>query len=102
VAKVYSVRLAAQHSGTHGSFTVPVGYRCVIRDVCCFNADPLSTNDAQLVHVESDCTVFQRTLGPQEWTNDEMRLVVEEGETVNVLPGFDVDMYVSGYYLSLP
>lgn len=102
MARVYSVRLAAQHAGAAGSIVVPTGFRAVIRNVSSFNADAIDTNDAQLVHVPSSCTIYQRTLGLQQWADDDLRLVIEEGETVSVLPGFEVDMYVSGYLLTLP
>lgn len=81
---------------------VPAGFRAVIRDVEVFNADPLSTNDAQIVHVDSNCTVYQRTIGLQQWLHDELRIAADAGETFSFLPGFDVDMYVTGYLLSLP
>lgn len=99
---LYSVRFAAQHAGASGTITVPAGFRAVLRDVSAFNADAVDTNDLQLVDGESGCTIYQRTLGLQEWINDELRIVINEGQTVSVLPGFEVDVVVSGYLLAVP
>lgn len=99
---VYSVRLAVFHAGAGATIVVPAGFRVVIRDVSAFNGSVVAEASAQLVHDASSVTIYKRTLSEQQWLNDELRVVIDEGESVTCSGDSTVDMYVSGYQLSLP
>lgn len=102
MSSVYSTLLVTAHAGAEPSWTVPSGFRAVLRYVTAFNANAISTGSAQIIHTPSSCTVYQRSLDVQEWQGDEMRLVLNEGDELELRTGSDVDMTLSGYLLELP
>jgi len=105
---VYSEQLLAVHSGAAGTIAVPAGMRYVIRDICAFNPNAIVPEAAALVHHPSGCTVFQASnlfsADPSNggYVHLECRIVVDAGESLTTNNGADVDMFVSGYALTLP
>lgn len=102
MASVYSTLLATVHAGAGGSFSVDATHRCVVRQVTVFNANAALSRNASLVHMASDCTIYQRAISANSWYSDEMRFVMNPGDELLLLTDPEVDMTVSGYLLTLP
>ena len=101
-APVYSYRFCQGHAGASSSYTVPVGFRAVVRDITAFNASAVAPENAQVVIVGLAITIWQALVAPSSFSGISFRVVIDEGETISTDPGTDVDMTVSGYLLSLP
>lgn len=107
MASVYSTSFIRSHGGAGGSYTVPDGYLAVIRCVTGFSAADFSPEIGQVVLGHSSCTVWYNEFNPVSsgpyafYRTDDLRVVVEAGDTINVTNGTDVDVTVSGYLLTV-
>lgn len=99
---VYSTLFVTSHAGADPSWTVPAGYTAVLRYVTAFNANAVSHGSAQIVHNASSCTILQLSLDVQSWSDAHMRFVCNEGDTLQLHSGSDVDMTLSGYLFRKP
>ena len=102
MAQVYSELLATAHAGATVDLVAPADSKYVLRWATAFNANAIADQSAQLVHLASSCTIWQVTMGPQADALQEMRFVMNPGDTVRLIGGADVDITLSGYRLSLP
>ena len=101
-APVFSTRIIAAHAGATVTYAVPLGFVFVVRSVTGFNANAISSQSVQLVHLSTSCTILQETLGPQASGRWELRFVMTEGEQLRAIGGADCDQTVSGYLLTAP
>lgn len=102
MAQVYSERFIAEHAGSEELYTVPAGYRAVIRCITSFNGSALINEISAVILVVADVTLYQVNLGPNEWETHDLRIVVNPGEAFTNAGGDDIDITVSGYLLTLP
>ena len=102
MAAVYSTRFITTHAGGAGSYTVPAGFKAVIRQIQGFNGSAVAPETAQLVSDVSGGTLFQTLIPPSEASYLECRFVFESGESFHTNNGSDIDCYVGGYLLALP
>lgn len=105
---VYSVRLyhgLGVSPGTIVAYTVPAGYRAILRDIDCYSSAGVSNSE---IYIEGDLgqTIFHAevaatTQDSPQWRG---RQVFEPGETISINVGgasaWDITM--SGYLLTLP
>lgn len=98
---LYSSQLVVSHAGGIGEYTAPAGFTAVIRYITVFNSYVLGNASAAIVHQLSDATIYQRTIGPQEWFADLAHFVLNELETLDLNVDATVDLSLSGYLLSL-
>jgi hypothetical protein len=99
---VYSTQFVNSHADGGNSYTVPAGYRAVIRSVAGFNASGFVGEVLQLTLNSSLATFYKAVIPQQVAVNVDMHVVVNEGDTIVVAAGLAVDVVVSGYLLSLP
>jgi hypothetical protein len=102
VANVFSARFFAFHAGAGATYTVPAGYRLVLKSVTGFNANALVPQAIQVTHQPSNATLIQRSLGPQSDVQVALSFVADAGEQLVGVGGADVDGTASGYLLTLP
>lgn len=81
----------------------------MIRCVTAVNTNFVTLPEGFSVYLgHSSCTIIETTLSnvlpsaPGQYVSQEMRVVVEAGDTINVINDADVDVTVSGYLLSTP
>jgi len=99
---LYSARFLAVHAGAGATFVCPAGFRAVVRGITAFNASAIAHANAQLLHVDSDATLYQVDLGLQSFDWTDFRFVFNEGESIQAIPDSTVDMTVSGFLLTAP
>lgn len=97
---VYSKRFIAAHAGTTETYTVPDGYVAVLKWITHFNSHIVLSASSQAFLSPSACTIWQQEIGPQASAQTEIRVVLEAGEEVQVIPGATCDVTISGYLLS--
>lgn len=102
MSRVYSKRIVFMHDGGTAIYVVPAGFTLVIRCVTFFNADALLAKSGELIDVTSDCTIVQRSVAPEASEINDMRVVLDEGQELQVTAEAEMDVTVSGYLLSLP
>lgn len=103
---VYSVRFISDYAATvSGSYTVPAGYRAIVRDVDAYNAPGGADTDYVFVYVNEvgGAFMYQHFAGVP-WVGWRGRQVVNEGETITVGGNSESlqSIMVSGYLLTLP
>jgi fermentation-respiration switch protein FrsA (DUF1100 family) len=99
---VYSKRLLSSHGGAGDSQSPPAGTVWLVRGLTAFNASAILPETAQLILSSSSITLWQVTMAPETVETPALRVVVNAGETLQIVSGADIDMTVSGYQLSLP
>ena len=108
MSAVYSKQLLAVHSGEAGTITVPAGYVVVISDIAAFNPNAIVPETAALVHHPSGATIWQASNlfsgDPSGGGYAHLRchMVLSPGDSVTTNNGADIDLFVCGYWLSLP
>lgn len=108
MATVYSVRLfqaLGLSPGTVVAYTVPAGYRAILRDIDLYSSAGVSNSE---IYIEGALgqTIFHAevaatTQDSPQWRG---RQVLYEGETISVNVGgaSSWDVTISGYELTLP
>ena len=105
---VYSALLLAVHAGAAGTITVEPGTVVIISDIAAFNPNAVIPETAALVHHPSSATIFQASNlfsgDPSSggYVHERCHKVLGPGDSCTTNNGSDVDMFVSGYILSLP
>lgn len=108
MGKVYSTSFIQAHAGTIAYYTVPSGYKAVIRCITFFNASALSPESCSVFLYLSNATIWAAFVNPislGEPGNREssaLRVVVEEGDEIRYTLDTDCDLTVNGYLLELP
>lgn len=91
--------------GANATYTVPVGFRAIVRDLDATLPNPTVSTPVDLVNATTGVVVFFGNLSSGiptlEWRG---RQVWNEGEGIEVSAGgsVDVGITVSGYLLTLP
>jgi hypothetical protein len=103
VATVYSVQLLQLHGASSGSFVIPAGVVCVVRDADCFYPGGLGQS-AQLEGPAGGIFAYFPFAAAingvlVSWRG---RQIFNAGDTVTFAATTDMDITVSGYHLSLP
>jgi len=99
---LYSTRVLEAHSGGGAVYTVPAGYRLVLRFLTAFNGSAFASEAAQLVLSTFSVTLWQVEVPASESAFLDCRIVINEGEELAANLGPDIDFTASGYLLSLP
>jgi hypothetical protein len=108
MSRVYSKRLLESHAGTLTEYTCPEGMVAIVRAITAFNASPLTPEQASLIHLDTETTIWQGVIGvydplsPGASTVVDLRYVLNAGETIINHGAGDIDLTVSGYELTLP
>jgi hypothetical protein len=108
VSTVYSTRFISGLRGTAGSYTVPAGYRAVVRSVTAINLYSSTSEPAQLRSSVGGLIIVGAYLStfvsspPWNAITWDLHYVANAGEGIYTQNGPDVDMTVSGYLLTLP
>lgn len=102
-AAVYSTRLIEAHATSAETYTVPAGYRLVVRDADCFYPGGLGQS-AQLEGPAGQIFAYFPFAAAvngvlSSWRG---RQVFEPGETITFASTAAMDITVSGYLLTLP
>lgn len=100
---VYSTQLLQLHGASAGSFEVPAGYACVVRDADCFYPGGAGQS-AQLEGPAGGIFAyfpFSAAINGVlvSWRG---RQVFNPGDTIVFAATSDMDIMVSGYLLTLP
>jgi hypothetical protein len=108
MSQIYSRRLLTSHSGGAASYTTPDGKTTVIRCITAFNPNAVLPETAAVVLTETAVTIWQvgnlggASLDVGNSVAVELRVVLDEGESIHLVSGGDVDMTVCGYELTNP
>lgn len=101
---VFSTRFLEGRASTGATFTVPAGFRAVVRDVTFFNQQTLTVTSMFVLGATGAVVVFFVDNNPtadvyHQW---EGRVVYEAGDIIVASAGHIVDFNVAGYLLTLP
>lgn len=103
VSRVYSTRIWEGRNVNVLSYTVPSGYRLVLRDIDTFFGGGIGGGAANYVGTLGQTFAYASFTGLiSELVSWRGRQVFEPGETIRMVSGPGVDVTASGYLLELP
>lgn len=103
MAAVYSTKLFEGRDVSSWSYTVPAGFRLVVRDIDVFFGGGVEGGAANFVGTLGQTFAYFPFTGlessGQHWQG---RAVFDPGDEIGLVSGVGVDVTVSGYLLTLP
>jgi len=106
MATVYSKLFAVVHAlaGDSSAYSVPDGYRWIIRDISIYNGNLAEVVNASVTTVDAtNLAVANADDNVGQWYfHEEGRWVIPDGEFFQLHATFACDFVISGYELVLP